>query len=96
MVEQRQGRRSDRLIGRYFKQRPVVTERAEFDWTLLRRRRSIARGHRSGARAGHRDDKWRRRCEDGEVRKRCEVARSLGRRRTGTARTPRRALELEP
>jgi len=96
VVEQRQGRRSERLIGRYFKQRQVVTERAEFDWTLLRSRSSIARGHCAGARAGHRDDQWCRRCEDGEARKGCEAPRPLGRRRAGSNRTPGHALELEP
>ena len=96
MVEQRQGRRSEHLIGRYFKQRPGVTERAEFNWTLLRRRRSIARGHRADACAGHRGDQWRRLCEDCEDRKRCEAAHSLGRRRVGIARTPGHTLELEP
>jgi hypothetical protein len=43
VVEQLQGRRSERLIGRYFKQRSVVTERA-FDWTLLRRRSPLREG----------------------------------------------------
>ena len=84
------------MIGRSFKSQSVVTEREGFNWTLLLRKHSIARGHHADACAEHRGDQGCRRCEDGEAHKRCEAARSLGRRRAGSARTPGRALELEP